>query len=169
MSVLARRRALRPRRLGFTLVELMVTAAILALLASGAMAFADLAIQRGKEVELRAALRQIRSALDAYKQAADSQQIARAADESGYPHTLDELVAGVPRAGDALGRRIYFLRRLPRDPMASAAMAGLPDAATWGLRAYDSPADDPQPGRDVYDLHSLSGARGLDGRPYRTW
>jgi len=155
----------RPRQ-GFTLVELLVTATILALLAGGAVSLAELAAKRGKEQELRIALRQIREAIDLYKQAADGKQIARAADESGYPHSLQELVAGVPIEGDARGGKLYFLRRLPRDPMAKSS---LPAAETWGLRSFDSGPDDPRPGRDIYDVHSLSSDQALDGRPYRQW
>lgn len=151
---------------GFTLIELLITVAILALLAGGAMTFADLAVKRGQEQELRASLRQIREAIDAYKAAADANRIKRAADESGYPPTLAALTEGVPDATDAKGRKLYFLRRLPRDPMADPS---LPAEATWGLRSHDSDPDDPQPGRDVFDVHSVSPKVSLGGRPYREW
>jgi len=156
----------RGRRAGFTLIELLITLAILALLATSAMTFADLAIQRSKEQELRIALRDLRAAIDAYKQATDAKRIPKSADASGYPASLELLVAGVPDASKARGTIIYFLRRLPRDPMADPA---LPAAATWGLRSYASKADDPQPGDDVFDVYSLSNRSGFNGVPYRAW
>jgi len=151
---------------GFTLIELLITAAILALLASGAMTVAELALQRSHEQELRVSLRQIREAIDAYKQASDARRIKKAADETGYPRTLAELTEGVTDITSAKGARLYFLRRLPRDPLADP---GLPAEATWGLRSYDSEPDSPTPGRDVYDVHSLSKGLALNGQPYRTW
>ncbi len=157
---------LQRRPAGFTLVELLITVAILSLLASGAMTFADLAVKRGQEQELRASLRQIREAIDAYKTAADANRIRKAADESGYPPTLAALTEGVPELGSATGKKLYFLRRLPRDPLADPA---LPAEATWGLRSYESEPANPQAGRDVFDVYSLSPRLGLGGRPYREW
>lgn len=152
---------------GFTLIELLITVAILALLATGAMTFADLAVKRSQEQELRAALRQIREAIDAHKAAADAGRIRKSADESGYPPTLLALTEGVPDIGDPKReKKLYFLRRLPRDPLADPAE---PAEATWGLRSHDSGPDDPQPGRDVFDVHSLSTGVGIGGRPYREW
>lgn len=151
---------------GFTLIELLITVAILALLAGGAMSFADLALKRTQEQELRSALRQIRVAIDAHKLAADAGRVAKAADESGYPPTLDALTEGVVDASSAKGGKLYFLRRLPRDPMADPA---LPAADTWGLRSAESDAANPQPGRDVFDVYSLSPDSSLGGRPYREW
>lgn len=151
---------------GFTLIELLITVAILALLAGGAMSFADLAIKRTQEQELRSALRQIREAIDAYKLAADGGRIAQAADDRGYPPTLATLTDGVVDAANASGRKLYFLRRLPRDPMADPALRA---AETWGLRSADSDTDNPQPGRDVFDVYSLSPQTSLGGRPYREW
>ncbi|MBC7955700.1 MAG: type II secretion system protein [Cytophagales bacterium] len=154
------------RPAGFTLVELLITVAILALLASGAMSFADITVKRGQEQELRTGLRQIREAIDAYKAAADANRIRKAADESGYPPTLAALTDGVPEQSSATGKKLYFLRRLPRDPMADPA---LPAEATWGLRSYDSEPGNPQAGRDVFDVYSLSPRVSLGGRPYREW
>ena len=151
---------------GFTLIELLISVAIVALLASGAMTFVDLATKRSQEQELRVALRQIREGIDAYKAAADARRIAKAVDESGFPPTLAALTEGVIDVGSAKGAKLYFLRRLPRDPLADPA---LPAAETWGLRSYASPSDDPQPGRDVYDVYSLSPRAGIGGRPYREW
>ncbi len=151
---------------GFTLVELLITVAILALLAGGAMTFADMSAKRGQEQELRTALRQIREAIDAYKAAADAHRIQTSADESGYPPTLAVLTEGVPETGDAKGRKLYFLRRLPRDPMADASQ---PAEATWGLRSYDSEPGNPQIGRDVFDVYSMSPRISLGGRAYKEW
>jgi len=154
------------RTRGFALIELLITVAILAVLAGSAMSFIDLSVQRGKEQDLRAALRDIRQAIDAYKAASDARRIARAADETGYPRALTELTDGVTDMTSVKGAKIYFLRRLPRDPFADPA---LPADQTWGLRSYASPPDDPQPGRDIYDVYSLSPQRGLNGQAYRNW
>lgn len=151
---------------GFSLIELLISVAILALLAGGAMTFVDLAVKRSQEQDLRIALRQIRDAIDAYKAAADTGRIAKAADESGYPPTLEALARGVADARNPKPTRLYFLRRLPRDPLADPS---LPPEETWGLRSYASPAEDPQPGRDVFDVYSLSTRPSLGGRPYREW
>jgi general secretion pathway protein G len=151
---------------GFTLIELLISVAILALLAGGAMKFAELAVKRSNEQELRAGLRHIREAIDAYKQASDSNRIAKAADESGYPRSLAELTDGVSDISSAKGAKHFFLRSLPRDPMADSS---LPAAATWGLRSYASDPENPQPGRDVFDVFSTSTGVGLNGRPYGQW
>ncbi|MEY2689786.1 MAG: hypothetical protein RL375_3985 [Pseudomonadota bacterium] len=160
--------AVGPRRTrGFTLIELIVTAAIVAVLASVALPLAELTVKRGKETELRAALREIRGAIDAYKQAVDDGRIVRKADESGYPPSLDILVEGVVDARSAKKARIHFLRRLPRDPLHGDTTT--PAAQTWGLRSYQSSHDDPREGRDVYDVYSLSGGIAIDGSLYRQW
>ena len=157
-----------PRRSsGFSLIELMVTLAILALLASMAVPFAQLVQQRHKETELREALRQIRTALDAYKQGVKDGQVDSPADGSGYPPDLDVLWQGVPDKTKPDASKLYFLRRLPRDPFYPDTAA--PPAETWGQRSYASPPDATVRGRDVFDVYSLSPATGLNGVPYREW
>lgn len=152
---------------GFTLIEMVVTVAIVAVLASVAVPMAELAVQRGKEQDLDRGLRQLREAIDAYKLAVDDGRIVRTADQSGYPRTLESLVEGVEDAKDPNRHRIYFLRKIPRDPMfpdsTTAAME------TWGKRSYTSSADEPREGEDVFDVYSLSSATGLNGVPYREW
>jgi len=155
------------RRRGFTLIELLVTAAIVAVLAGVALPLAELTVKRSRENELRVALREIRNAIDAYKQAVDDGRIARKADESGYPPTLEVLVAGVEDQRSAKKTRIHFLRRIPREPM--HADTSVDAAQTWGLRSYDSAPDDPREGRDVFDVYSRSERVGLNGIEYRQW
>lgn len=152
---------------GFTVIEMVVTVAIIGLLASVALPLAELTVQRAREHELRRSLREIRTAIDDYKRATDQGRIAKAADGSGYPPSLDVLVEGVPDARDPGKRKIYFLRRLPRDPLHDVAQDRPAD--TWGQRSYDSPPDAPRAGKDVFDVHSRSAATGINGVPYRDW
>lgn len=154
------------RARGFTLIELVVTVAIVAVLASIALPLNELVAQRAKEQDLRRALRDIREAIDAYKQASDEGRIRKKVGESGYPRQLAELVEGVEDQKDPKKARIYFLRRLPPDPFAEAGPA---PANTWALRSYASPPDDPREGEDVFDVYSRSAAVGINGRPYRDW
>ena len=147
----------------------MVVVAIVAILASAAMPLREIAIKREKEQELRLALRQIRTAIDAYKQAADEGLVEKKADEVGYPRKLEDLVEGVPNIKDPRKSTIYFLRRLPRDPMSADIDLDIPDADTWGKRSYASPPDNPEEGDDVFDIYSLSDRVGLNGIPYNQW
>ncbi|HZP92631.1 MAG TPA: type II secretion system protein [Burkholderiales bacterium] len=150
----------------FTLIEMVITVAIVAILASAAMPLVQLNAQREKEQELRTALRQIREAIDAYKQAADDGTIEKKADASGYPPNLHVLVDGVENIKKPDKPKVYFLRRLPRDPFAPES-----DTAeeTWGKRCYASPPDEPSEGDDVFDVYSKSEEVGLNGVPYRKW
>jgi general secretion pathway protein G len=151
---------------GFTLIELMIVVAILAVLAVGAVPLGELAVQRTREQDLRLALRQIRTAIDAYKKAADDGRVERKADESGYPRRLVDLVNGMPDIKTPDKKLIRFLRRIPRDPFAPAELAA---EETWGLRSYASPPSSPAPGADVYDVYSRREGVGLNGVPYRQW
>lgn len=153
---------------GYTLVELVISVAIIALLATVALPMAEVAVQRNKEQELRLALREIRTGLDAYKQAVEEGRVAHALIKSGYPASLRVLVDGEPDASSPDGKgRIYFLRRIPRDPMSRDP--DKPDEETWGKRSYASAADAPEEGEDVFDVYSLSFGIGLNGEPYRNW
>jgi general secretion pathway protein G len=145
---------------GFTLIELLIVVAIVALLASVAAPLAELTYQRGKEQELRHALREIREAIDAYKRASDEGKIERKADASGFPPSLATLVEGVEEKNSLEKNKIFFLRRIPKDPLTGE---------DWGLRSYASPASDPQAGKDVYDVYSRSDEVGLNKVPYREW
>ncbi len=156
-----------PTSRGFTLIEVLITVAIVATLASVALPLTQVAMQRSKETDLRRALHEIRDALDAYKRASDEGRILRAADQSGYPAALSALVDGVIDAKSPSGKKIYFLRRVPRDPLFADTAA--PGETTWGLRSYESLPSDPRPGKDVFDVYSLSDRKGLNGVPYRLW
>ncbi len=155
-----------PRKGGFTLIEMVVVVMLVSILASAAMPLAALHKQRAREAELRHNLRTLRNAIDAYKRAVDEGRVERRADASGYPPTLEVLVAGTRDNSSPQGNRLYFLRRLPRDPMAPAEV---PAERTWGLRAYGTPPDAPAPGADVFDVYSKASGLGLDGTPYRDW
>jgi general secretion pathway protein G len=152
---------------GFTLIELVIVVAVVGILVAGLLPLAELANQRAKEQDLQTALREIRSAIDAYKQAADEGRVARKADETGYPPSLGVLAAGVSNEKDPEKRNIYFLRRIPRDPFSPDPET--PAEKTWGLRSYDSPPNSPSEGKDVFDVYSLSPGKGLNGIPYRQW
>lgn len=155
------------RNRGFTLVEMLAVVAIVGVLASAAQPLLLWVHKREQEYELRQALRTLRAALDDYHRAVREGRVSVPAGDNGYPQDLRQLVDGVPLAGQSdAGKRLYFLRRLPRDPLADK---GLPAEQTWGLRSYDSPPNDPRPGVDVYDVYSRSEARAIDGSRYRDW
>ncbi len=154
-------------RRGFTLIEMMVTLAIIGVLATLVVPMAQISVQRSKEQELRLALREIRNAIDAYKRASDEGRLPRDSNANGYPATLQILVDGVADEKQPKQQKIRFLRRLPRDPM-------FPDTSvdaekTWGLRSYASEAGDPKEGIDIYDIYSRSPLPGLNSVPYRVW
>jgi general secretion pathway protein G len=191
-------------RSGFTYIELMVAIAIMGVLALSVVPLSDWLRQRSQESQLRDALRQIRTAIDAYRKAAEDGSITRPQGASPYPRSLAELARGVPAAAnDAVAqtsareggarvpgnlpaagveapsrgeeadartptaRSVYFLRRIPRDPFFPDPR--VPAELTWGLRSSDSPPDRPAPGKDVFDVYSLSPRRAIDGSYYRTW
>lgn len=150
---------------GFTFIEVMIVAVLLSILASAALPLAKVTVQRQKEIELRRSLRELRVAIDKYKDAVDNGLIGATdvkAGSEGYPPDLDTLVEGVAAANDASGRKLKFLRRIPIDPMTNDA--------EWGMRSYqDKPDSTSWGGQNVYDVYSKSGATGLDGTKYRDW
>ncbi len=155
------------RQSGFTLIELMVTLTILAVLATVALPLTQIAAQRTREEELRRDLWQMRAAIDAYKQASDDGRITKSIEDTGFPPTLNVLVDGVKDMKDPAGNKMYFLRRIPRDPFCDCPSKK--NEETWGKRSYASPPDSPEEGKDVYDVYSLSEAVGVNGQPYRQW
>jgi general secretion pathway protein G len=150
---------------GYTFVELMVVSAMLMILASAILPLAKVTMQRQREVELRRALREMRVAIDHYKDAADQGLIGATdlkAGAEGYPPSLDVLVEGVSVANDASGRKLKFLRRIPFDPMTKST--------DWGLRSYqDDPDSTTWGGQSVFDVYTKSEGTGLDGTKYKDW
>jgi general secretion pathway protein G len=150
---------------GFTFIELVIVSTIVLILASAVQPLAKVTITRQKEVELRRSLREMRDAIDKFKDAADAQMIPptelRAGGE-GYPPDLETLVEGVSVVGDATGRKLKFLRRIPKDPMTGET--------EWGLRSYqDRPDSTSWGGQNVYDVYSLATGTALDGSKYNEW
>ncbi|WP_394242394.1 type II secretion system protein [Halopseudomonas laoshanensis] len=154
------------RRSGFTLIELVISMAILALLASMALPLSETLVRRSKEQELKTSLYQIRDAIDRYKMLADAGFLENSTGTSGYPPSLELLVDGVRDLRSIKGEKVYFLRRIPRDPFADAK---IPAVDTWGKRSYASSAEDPREGEDVFDVYSLMRGDGLNGIAYRDW
>lgn len=153
---------------GFTLVELLISLAILALLASLAAPTMEVIVKRQKEQELRTGLREIRKAIDAYKKAVDENKVERKVDESGYPPNLQSLYLGVIDVTDPKKqKKIFFMRRLPRDPFYPDTT--VPPENSWGKRSYESDYNEPREGKDVYDIYSLSPDTALNGTHYREW
>ncbi len=152
---------------GFTLIEVMVTLVIVALLSTIALPMSELSVKRSKENELRSDLREIRSAIDAYKKAWDQGRIKASIGKSGYPESLQLLVDGVDDITSPQKKKIYFLRRIPRDPFSTDL--SLSPEETWGKRSYESSPDDPQEGEDVYDVYSKAAGKDLRGIAYKDW
>jgi general secretion pathway protein G len=154
---------------GFTLVELLVTLALVGIAAMVVLPLASVMETRAKETELKHALRTIRQALDNYKAATDSGAIDKSTGASGYPATLDVLVIGVPRSA-SFGfstTPMIFLRSIPRDPFCTDKT--LPAQDTWNIRAYGRQKADNTPGADVFDVSSKSDKKALDGSAYQDW
>jgi general secretion pathway protein G len=151
-------RVKQKRQTGMTLVELIVTIAIMAILATGVLPITRNVVKREREKELRAALWQMRDAIDRYKDAADRGLFQLKLDSNGYPPTLDELVKGV----DVGGKKIKFLRRIPMDPMTHST--------EWGMRSMqDDPTSDSWGGQAVFDVYTKSKGTALDGTKYEDW
>jgi general secretion pathway protein G len=127
----------------------------------------QVAVQRQQENDLRFALMQIREGLDAYKKASEQGRIALKVGESGFPASLEQLVEGVDDQRSPTRQKLYFLRRLPRDPFHRDLETAA--AQTWGIRSYASPPTSPSEGPDVFDVYSKSGRIGLNGVAYRDW
>lgn len=159
----------RDKTVGFTLIEMLVTLALIGVAAAVVYPIASLTTARAKESELRVALMTIRSAIDAYKAAADSGAIDKPTGGSGYPPSLDVLVTGVPKSSSmGVGSTpLVFLRRVPRDPFDTAT--DQPPASSWNLRAYGAGATDFRPGKDVFDVSSKSRRLALDGSRLSDW
>lgn len=150
---------------GYSFVELLVVSAILLVLASAVLPLTRVTMQRQREAALRQALREMRTAIDRYKDAVDLGRIGGPdidIDDAGYPPSLDVLVEGVDAVGDAAGRKLRFLRRIPFDPMT--------ESRDWGLRSYEDEPDSRRwSGDNVYDVYTKSTATALDGTSYDEW
>ncbi|MGH9410138.1 MAG: type II secretion system protein [Vicinamibacterales bacterium] len=153
------------RQRGFTFIELLVVSTILLILASAAMPLARVTIQREREAELHRDLRDMRTAIDKFKDAADAGVIAPTEIQAGsenYPQSLQQLVDGVTKNNDQTGIKLKFLRRIPLDPITHST--------DWGLRAYgDKPDSTSWGGGNVYDVYCKSEGKALDGTKYNTW
>lgn len=152
---------------GFTLIEMMVTLTLLATLAAAALPLVQRYQQQRNEQVLRESLRDIRSAIDRYKQASEEGRIEKEADASPYPPSLDSLVEGVADKASPDKKKIYFLRRIPRDPFCQCE--GKADSETWKVRASTQPPGEFSGGKDVFDVRSDSRETGLNGVAYAQW
>jgi general secretion pathway protein G len=161
MPVLTRLKRTR----GFSFIELLVVTTIILVLASAIMPLARVTMQRQREIELHRCLREMRTAIDRFKDAADLQMISNLDLEpgsEGYPKNLEQLVEGVAVTGDATGRKLKFLRRIPIDPLTGTA--------EWSLRSYqDKPDSSSWGGQNVFDVASKAEGTALDGTKYRDW
>jgi general secretion pathway protein G len=150
---------------GFTFVELLVVCTLLLILASAIMPLAKVTVQRQREAELRRSLREMRTAIDKFKDAADMGQISMfdiKTGSEGYPPDLETLVEGVSVVGDASGKKLKFLRRIPIDPMTNST--------DWGMRAYQDRSDSTSwGGQNVFDVYTKSKGTALDGTKYIDW
>jgi general secretion pathway protein G len=150
---------------GFTFIELLVVATLLVILASAVMPLTRVTVQRTREAELHRVLREMRTAIDKYKEAVDAGVVANTeinVGSEGYPKDLETLVEGVTKANDATGTKMKFLRRIPIDPMTSST--------DWGMRSYsDKPDSTSWGGSNVFDVYTKSEGKALDGTKYRDW
>lgn len=153
---------IRRRQRGLGLVELIIAFTILTLLTSLALPLARFKVRREKERELRYALREIRTAIDKYKDICDKGGMEKKMGTECYPESLDQLVEGVKLANDASGKKIRFLRRLPRDPFSKST--------EWGMRStQDDPKSTGWGGQNVFDVFSKTMEKSPDGTPYSEW
>jgi general secretion pathway protein G len=147
---------------GFTFIELVIATFVMMILATAALPIARVSMKRQREKELRATLREIRTAIDRFKDNADRQVISAEFGSEGYPPSLEVLVEGVPLNNDVTGRKLKLLRRIPIDPLTGQA--------DWGMRSYQDPTDAKAwGGQNVYDVYSKSDGIALDGSKYRDW
>jgi general secretion pathway protein G len=150
---------------GYTFVELLIVVALLSILAAASMPLVRVTVRRQKEAELRYSLREVRTAIDRYKDAVDRGMIGGTSvrlGSEGYPPDLKTLVEGVQKTGDASGTKLRFLRRIPLDPIMNST--------DWGMRSYqDSPDSMSWGGQNLFDIYSKAPGKGLDGIPYRQW
>src|SRR5215469_3866364 len=153
----------KSRQAGMTLLELIIACAILMILSSMALPIARFTVMREREKELRLDLREMRTAIDKYKDLADQQKIRVEMGSEGYPPDLETLVKGVAVGGTgASGKNIRFLRRIPVDPMTGRS--------DWGLRSVqDDPDSTSWGGNNVFDVYSKATGTALDGTQYSTW
>ncbi len=157
----------RRRERGMSLLEVTATATVMLILASAVLPLARVTLQRQKEIELRRALREMRTAIDRFKEAATGNpKVIGGPDvdvlgNEGYPKDFEIMVEGAPKVG-GVGTKVKFLRRVPKDPMTNST--------EWGKRCYqDEPESDSWCGENIFDVYTTSTRTGLDGTPYREW